>query len=69
MRELMKIKTPFLALLIAFVFCFACSQNESGETEEIIAKESSKFVRVDKIDEFISKAYEYKVFNGVIQVV
>lgn len=32
MREQMKIKVPFLALIIAFIFSYACSQNQSEQT-------------------------------------
>ncbi|MCK5146151.1 hypothetical protein KAR48_05310 [bacterium] len=34
----MKIKAAFIALIIAFMFSYACSQNQSGHTEGEIVK-------------------------------
>ena len=69
-------KTPIIIIL--FLLFLGCNTQQkskniesppiSSDSIETTTKDSNQLVRVSKIDEFISKAYEYKILNGVIQV-
>ncbi|NPD47273.1 serine hydrolase [Lentimicrobium sp. S6] len=70
-------KTAITSIL--FLFCLACnSQQKSNNNEsssisngsvETISNDSNQLDRATKIGEFISKANEYKILNGAVQVV
>lgn len=68
-----------IIISIVFMLCLACNtQQKSNNNEsssisngsiETTNKDSNLLDRVSKIDEFILKAFEYKILNGIIQVV
>ncbi|MCK5146153.1 beta-lactamase family protein [bacterium] len=66
-------------ICIVFMLCLSCNGQQklnnndcssiSNDSTETIDIDTNPLDRVSKIDEFISKAYEYKILNGVIQIV